>query len=72
MQRDDKEKMYRFGTDYFPADMPETYKWQPKSTEADFKGLQVRSRNVLPLPGAFARLQPAGCCVSETHPTPMH
>lgn len=33
--------MYRFGTDFFPSEKPEYYKWQPHSDDATFKGIQL-------------------------------
>jgi hypothetical protein len=41
VQAAQREKVFRFGKEYFPAELPDTYKWQPNSSEAGFKGLQV-------------------------------
>ena len=40
--------MFRFGATYFPADLPDAYKWQPQSADAAFKGIQVRLSAALP------------------------
>ena len=42
MQKEDRTRMFRFGAAYFPADLPDAYKWQPQSVDAAFKGIQVR------------------------------
>lgn len=41
MQKEDREKMFRFGASYFPVEVGDAYKWQPASAEANFKGIQV-------------------------------
>lgn len=44
MQAEEREKSFRFGADYFPAQLADAYKWQASSAEAGFKGVQARAR----------------------------
>ena len=43
MQGEARQKMYRFGEEYFPALDRDSYQWKAGSEEADFKGIQVCS-----------------------------
>jgi hypothetical protein len=45
MQKEDREKMFRFGVEHFPAQAGDFYTWhkQEGCDESDFKGIQVRS-----------------------------
>jgi hypothetical protein len=43
VQKADRQKVFRFGAEHFPAETLDFYKWQPGSEEANFKGIQVFS-----------------------------
>lgn len=43
VQGEARQKMYRFGEEYFPALDRDSYQWKAGSEEADFKGIQVCS-----------------------------
>jgi hypothetical protein len=41
LQGEARQKMYRFGEEYFPAHHRDAYQWKDGSEDADFKGIQV-------------------------------
>ena len=43
VQADDKQQMYRFGEELFPALPDNEYKFQPGSLDEAFKGIQART-----------------------------
>lgn len=66
MQVEARQKMYRFGEEYFPALDRDAYQWKAASDEADFKGIQVRLRNMYQAQDACHREQIFTGC-AESH-----
>ena len=49
VQADARQKMYRFGEEYFPSLDRDSYQWKAGSEEADFKGIQVQCQPAFPV-----------------------